>query len=100
VNISFDLKNTGSRNGEEVAQLYVRYLDSKVVRPLKELKGFQRVAVNAGQTKRVMLTLQANQLAYWNTDEHRFVVEPGKIEVMIGSSSADVRLSKTINVAR
>src|SRR5436190_2023284 len=96
--VSVDLKNTGTRAGEEVVQLYVKYLDSKVARPLKELKAFERVSVKAGQTKRVRLQLAAERLAYWNSARHRFVVEPGKIELMIGASSADTKLTKVIEV--
>ncbi|HEY6244996.1 MAG TPA: glycoside hydrolase family 3 C-terminal domain-containing protein [Pyrinomonadaceae bacterium] len=98
VQISFNLTNTGKRFGEEVVQFYVKYLDSKVSRPLKELKGFSRVGVRAGETKRVSLSLKGDQLAYWNVDAHRFEVEPGQIELMVGSSSADVRLKKIIRV--
>jgi beta-glucosidase len=96
--LSFDVTNTGKRSGEEVVQLYVKHLDSKVARPLKELKGFKRMAVKAGETQHVTIELSADQLAYWNVDAHRFVVEPGKIEIMIGASSADVKLRRTIEV--
>jgi beta-glucosidase len=98
VQVSFDLTNTGRRLGEEVVQLYVKHLDSKVNRPLKELKGFSRVAVKPGETKRVSLSLKGNQLSYWNVDSHRFEVEPGRIELMLGSSSADVRLKNIVRV--
>ena len=96
--VSFDVMNTGKRDGEEVVQLYVRYLNSKVARPMKELKGFKRVAIKAGQTQHVTLPLNADQLAYWKVEAHRFVVEPGKIEIMIGSSSTDVKLSKAVSI--
>jgi len=98
--VSFDLTNTGKRSGEEVVQLYVKHLDSKVARPLKELKGFKRLAVKAGETQRVAVELSADQLAYWSVDEHRFVVEPGKIEIMIGASSADVKLRRMVEVRK
>jgi len=98
--VRFDLTNTGKRAGEEVVQLYVKHVDSKVERPNRELKGFQRVAVNAGQTKRVLLELSADELAYWNVDQHRFVVEPDRVELMIGSSSADIKLKRTITVTK
>ena len=98
LSVDFDVKNTGKRDGEEVVQLYVKYLDSKVARPLKELKAFQRVFVKAGQTKRVKLPLSAERLAYWNVDQHKFVVEPGKIEVMIGSSSSDIKVTRILEV--
>jgi beta-glucosidase len=100
MNIDFDLTNTGKRAGEEVVQLYVRHLDSKVARPVKELKGFKRVAVKPGQTQHVSLELSADQLAYWNVGEHRWVVEPGKVQIMIGSSSADIKLTRTVRVTR
>ncbi len=98
--VSFDLTNRGKRSGEEVVQLYVKHLDSKVARPIKELKGFKRIAVKAGETQHVTIELNADQLAYWNVDEHRFVVEPGKIEIMIGASSADVKLKRVVEVSR
>jgi beta-glucosidase len=98
--VSFDLTNTGKRSGEEVVQLYVKHLESKVSRPLKELKGFKRIAVKAGETQRVAVELSADQLAYWSVDEHRFVVEPGKIEIMIGASSADVKLRRMVEVRK
>jgi beta-glucosidase len=98
VSVDFDLKNIGKRDGEEVVQLYIRHLESKVTRPLKELKAFQRVMVKAGETKRIRLPLMAERLAYWNADQHKFVVEPGKIEIMIGSSSSDIKLTRIIEV--
>ncbi len=98
VGVTFDLKNTGRRAGEEVVQLYVTHLDSKVERPLKELKGFARVALQPGETKRVTLTLAAEQLAYWDVKSKRFVVEPDRIRLMVGGSSADVRLSRELNL--
>jgi beta-glucosidase len=98
INVELDLKNTGRRDGEEVVQLYVKYLDSKIARPLRELKGFKRLLVRARQTRRINLAIPAQRLAYWNTEQHRFVVEPGKVEIMIGSSSADNRLAKIVEV--
>jgi len=100
VQVNFDLTNTGKRLGEEVVQLYVQHLDSKVVRPLKELKGFTRISVRPGETRRVTLSLKSDQLAYWNVDAHRFEVEPDQIELMIGPSSAEVKLKKIIRVSR
>ena len=100
ISVNLNLKNTGTRDGEEVVQMYVRYLDSKVARPLKELKGFLRVPVRAGETRRISLPLDAERLAYWNVDQHKFVVEPGKIEVVIGSSSSDIKLTRIVEVKR
>ncbi|HEY0739757.1 MAG TPA: glycoside hydrolase family 3 C-terminal domain-containing protein [Herpetosiphonaceae bacterium] len=98
ITISVDLTNTGDRAGEEVVQLYVRHLESGVERPLSELKGFARVAVQPGETTTVVLPLDAAQLAYWDVDQHRFVVERGKVEIMIGRSSADIVCRTTIEV--
>jgi beta-glucosidase len=98
VNVSVDVKNTGSVAGDEVVQLYVTHLNSGVARPLKELKGFKRVQVKPGQTVTVSLPLTAVALSYWDSPKHQFVVEPGKVEIMIGASSADLRLKRTISV--
>ena len=90
LNLSLDIKNCGDRVGDEVVQLYVRYSNSKVTRPVKELRGFQRITLKPGEARPVAFTLDADQLAYY--DESRFVVEPGTVQVLIGSSSADIRL--------
>ena len=98
LDVSFDLKNTGARAGEEVVQLYVTHLNSAVERPSKELKGFARVALQPGETKRVTLKLDAKQLAYWDVKSKRFVVEPDRVRLMVGGSSADVQLSRELSV--
>lgn len=98
VSISLKIKNTGTRAGEEVVQLYVKHLGSRVERPLKELKGFARVALGPGETKNVTLALRGEQLAYWNTAQRRFLVENGRVQIMVGSSSADIKLNKTLRV--
>jgi beta-glucosidase len=89
--ISLDVRNGGDRAGDEVVQLYVRYPDSKVTRPVKELTGFQRVSLAPGESKTIMFTLEASQLAYYG--EGGFVVEPVTAQALIGSSSADIRLT-------
>ena len=96
--VSVDVKNTGNRSGDEVVQLYVRHIDSGVERPLKELKAFQRVALDAGQTKTVTMELPASRLAFWSTLRNSFVVEPDRVEIQVGASSADIKLKKTIQV--
>ena len=98
VTVSVDVKNTGSRAGDEVVQLYVTHLNSAVARPLKELQGFKRVQVKRGQTLTVSLPLTSAALSYWNVAKHDFVVEPGQVEIMVGASSADLRLKRTIAV--
>jgi len=98
INISVEVKNAGTRAGEEVVQLYVRHLNSSVERPQIELKGFTRIPLQAGERRVVQMTLPAERLAYWNVRNHRFEVEPDQIEIAVGGSSADLRLRKTVQV--
>ena len=100
ITVRFDVTNTGKRDGEEVIQLYVKHIGSKVARPLKELKGFKRLFIKAGQMQHVTLELKAEQLAYWNVEAHHFVIEPERVELMIGASSADTKLSATVKITR
>ena len=96
--VSVDVKNSGDQPGEEVVQLYVRHPESKAQRPLKELRGFRRVALRPGETRTVEIPLPAKSLRYWDMNRHAFVLESGKVELLAGSSSADIRLKKTITV--
>jgi beta-glucosidase len=99
VDVSLDLTNSGSRAGDEVVQLYVRYPESKVPRPLKQLRAFQRVTLAPGETRTVALRLAAQDLAYWQVERHAWVTEPGRVELMVGSSSADADLKLRRSVA-
>jgi beta-glucosidase len=94
--------NTGSRPGDEIVQLYVRYPESKVDRPLKQLRGFARVTLAPGETRAVSLRLAAADLAYWDVARHTWSVEPGRVELMVGPSSSDreLRLRRTVAVTR
>ena len=87
VTVSVDVSNTGARAGDEVAQLYLRDVVSSVTRPVKELKGFQRVALKPGETKAVSFTVGHDALGFWKT-AREFVVEPGRFDVTVGGSSA------------
>ena len=98
VDVSFDLTNTGKTAGDEVAQMYVRHLNSRVSRPLKELKGFRRVNLAPGETRRITLRLDGPKLAYWSDSGHDWIVEPDRIEVAIGASSVDLRLKKVLSI--
>ncbi|HUI29377.1 MAG TPA: glycoside hydrolase family 3 N-terminal domain-containing protein [Candidatus Acidoferrales bacterium] len=90
-----DVTNAGRRTGDEVVQLYIHDVISSVTRPVKELKGFERIRVEPGATKTVALTISPELLAFTNIDmEH--VVEPGDFEIMVGNSSRDEDLSKII----
>jgi beta-glucosidase len=96
--VSVDIRNSGDRAGDEVVQLYVKHVDSKVQRPLEELKGFKRVNLKPGETQTVRLPLKADALKYWDAVKGSFEVEQDQIKVMIGGSSADLRLENTIRV--
>jgi beta-glucosidase len=98
VDVRVTVKNTGDRAGDEVAQLYVHQVKSSVKRPLKELRGFQRVSLKPGEAKEVTFTLPAEKLAYYDVVRHDFVVEPGLFDVMVGSSSADIRSRGRVEV--
>ncbi len=91
VRISLEVKNTGKRTGAEVVQLYINDVVSSVTRPVKELKGFEKVFLNPGEKKSVEFTLTPDQLSFLDQDMNR-VVEPGAFSVMIGSSSENIRL--------
>jgi beta-glucosidase len=96
VRISVDVTNSGARAGDEVVQLYVSYPDSAVARPIKELKGFHRLSLAPGETRTVAYTLAAAQLAWW--DGAGWAVEPGAVNVLIGSSSGDIRLQGELRI--
>jgi len=100
VNISLDVRNTGDREGDEVVQLYVHDVACSVKRPVKELRGFERIHLQPGEHKRVSFTLPGEQLAFYGVEQKRFVVEPGAFEVLVGSSSEDIRARGRLEVAR
>ena len=87
--VSVDVENVGQRVGDEVVQLYIRDPAASMARPVKELRGFQRVTLQPGEKRRVEFVLDHEHLGFWNR-QMRFVVEPGEFRVMVGSSSADV----------
>lgn len=96
--IQVAVKNTGSRAGDEVVQLYVQYPQSKVVRPVKELKGFSRVSLKPGETKIISVPIKAESLAWWNEKTGRWEVETGPVAILAGGSSTDIRLQKTMHI--
>jgi beta-glucosidase len=98
ITVSVDVTNTGSRTGDEVVQLYVKHPESKVARPVEELKGFQRVTLRPNETKTVQIPLNASTLAFWDEKQNRFKVEAEPVKLMIGSSSKDIKLTTTVNV--
>ncbi len=96
--VAVDVTNTGSRAGDTVIQLYVRQMKSAVARPGEELKGFKRVNLAPGETRTVEIPLKASQLAWWNEATSRFEVESEPVSLMVGDSSAGIKLSQTITV--
>ncbi|WP_395399790.1 glycoside hydrolase family 3 N-terminal domain-containing protein [Pseudoduganella sp. UC29_106] len=95
--LSFDLANTGARSGEEVVQLYVRDMVASVVRPLKELKSFQKVLLKPGEHKRIQFAIGPEQLAFFNR-QLKWGVEPGEFRLMVGSASDDIRLEAPLTI--
>ena len=88
--VSVDVTNTGTRAGDEVAQLYIRDVVSTATRPVKQLRGFRRVTLQPGETRTITFEIGPDQLAYHDADMKR-VVEPGRFDVMVGGNSVDVR---------
>ena len=89
--VTFELKNLGNMEADEVAQLYVKRIDSKVERPLKELEAFDRITLKAGETKTVTLEFPVSELAHWDNETNEWVLEHGKLEILVGSASNDIR---------
>jgi beta-glucosidase len=92
VPVSFDVTNTGGVAGAEVAQLYVSDPSAKVSRPERELKGFKKVRLAPGETKRVTLDLDARAFSYWDTPAHKWMIDPGKFVIRVGDSSENTPL--------
>ena len=95
---TFTLKNTGSMDGAEVAQLYVSKPDGEVFRPTRELKGFAKVFLKAGESKKVTIPLDDKAFRYFNVDTNKFEVEGGEYQILIGASCADIKLSGAVSV--
>lgn len=98
IRVEFDLKNNSSIDAEEVAQVYISRKQSALERPALELKGFQRVALGKGEQKRVSILLRRNDMKDWNAAIENWQLEAGQVEVRVGSSSADLRLSQTCTI--
>ena len=90
--VTFNIKNTGDRDGEEVAQLYIKFAgDDAAMR----LRGFDRVPVAKGETVKVELVVEEEDMKLWDMDEHKFVFDKGEYEFLVGASSSDIRLKTT-----
>lgn len=98
LNISLTVKNTGKYNSDEVVQLYVKIPDRDNVELIKELKGFKRVNLSAGESKEVTISVDKNKLRYYDESKKEFVYPKGNYKLMLGASSQDIRLSMDINL--
>ena len=96
VEVSLTLKNTGKRLGKEVVQLYIRDKHASMTRPVKELKGFELVTLEMGESKQLSFTLTNKELGFY-TNDGDYVVEPGEFEVFVGGSSEDT-ISTSFNL--
>jgi beta-glucosidase len=97
VKVSLEVENTGERAGDEVVQLYIHDVVASVARPVKELKGFRRISLQPHETKEVTFEVSVQQLGLYDADL-RYIVEPGEFEIMVGSSSEDIRLTGRLEV--
>jgi beta-glucosidase len=98
IEVTFDLSNRGQQEADEVAQVYIARPDSKVERPKYELKGFKRVAVQAGQTTKVTISIPKEQLRHWNEFQHAWNVEKGKAVIYVGGSSDNLPLQTSVEL--
>ena len=96
--VRFDVSNTGQRTGDEVAQVYVQDEYASVVRPIKELKAFERVRLAPGETRTIELDLESDAFAFYDAPNRSWLVEPGQFEILVGSSSEDHRLSAQVEL--
>lgn len=99
IEVSLNVTNTGKYTGEEVVQLYLRDKVASVVRPVKELKDFQKIKLNSGETKAVKFIIDKEKLSFYN-QQLQWIAEPGEFDLMIGSSSADIRLKDTFELVK
>ena len=100
IKVSVDVTNTGTVQGKEVVQLYVKVNECEVLRPVKELRGFDKVSLKPGETKTVKFILDSRDFSYWNDDVHAFHMEAGKFEIQIGASAKKVLLSVPVETVR
>lgn len=91
IQVSLDITNLGDMEADEVVQLYVSRPDTKIERPVKELEAFERVTLKAGETKNVTLEFPVSELAHWDMETNGWTVEPGKVQILVGAASDDIR---------
>ena len=96
VRVTLDVTNTGAVDGDEVVQVYVKYPRTRPWRPERQLRGFKRVSVPAGQTVRVEIPVAVKDLKYWSEKDHAWTLAPGRYRFLVGASSADIRCRKAV----
>jgi len=97
--VAVDVENVGDRTGDEVVQLYVHDVECSVVRPAKELRGFERINLRPGEKKTAAFKLPGEKLSFYDEKTHGFIVEPGAFDILVGSSSTDIRIVAPLQVA-
>ena len=97
INLSITVKNSGQSKGQEVVQCYIRDLESSIDRPHQELKAFQKITLEVGESKSIDILLDETSLSFFDSGSNDWVTEPGQFEILIGSSSRDIRSKKIIN---
>jgi beta-glucosidase len=93
IQVSLNVTNTGKADADEVVQVYVHRIKSKVFWPYKELKAFERISLKAGETKNLKLEVPVKNLRYWDEAKYDWILEHGTIEILVGASSGDIRLN-------
>jgi beta-glucosidase len=99
VKVTFTLKNSGKLDGDEVAQVYFRHVNSAIPQPKLALCGFTRVSLKHGESKKITVEIPAQRLRYWETEKKQYVVEPGKYEFLVGGASDDTPLKLPLTVS-
>jgi beta-glucosidase len=98
VQVSFTVKNTSEVEGSEISQLYIQDVESTFPRPLKELKGFKKLDLKPGESQTVTIVLSARDFSYWNPEKKQWFAEPGKFNILVGSSSDFIILKKAVSL--
>lgn len=96
--VAVDVTNTGTRAGKEIVQVYALPHNPRLIRPLRELKGFAKVELRPGETRRIEVPIEAHDLRYYDTEYRAWLLDAGKLTIEVGASSRDIRLSKTLDV--
>ncbi|MCK4746995.1 MAG: fibronectin type III-like domain-contianing protein, partial [Bacteroidales bacterium] len=97
VSVSVEIRNTGSVKGDEVVQLYLKDLQSEEIQASKKLRDFRRVTLERGESEILDFKLVKDDFTFWSEENQRWTLEPGEFEILVGSSSEDIRITKTVS---